>query len=129
MVGDMRPLAIEDIVWKNYEMVIDGDLMEYLIENDIIDINQYAGKLGSCSEDCLFDLTINMDEELRMILVRLITFDSSQAFDSQFILIIEDKLKYHCGMNDEAILKCTSTILLRYSITKVNNTFSNKVLH
>ena len=85
-------------------MIINNRLQQYLTHLGIISQHQYAGKKGVGSEDCIISFTSNVYEQLKQqYTVHDASFDSSDAFDSQQILIIYDKFKYHAGFDERGI--------------------------
>ena len=128
VVKGLRHVSIENILWKLHEMIIDHRGIQYLIKMNIISKHQFAVKKGAGSEDCLVSITNNITSSLSQHQpVHIATFDSSDAYDSMRPDITEDKLRYHAGMNDKAIIMFNSVSMNRTSRTMVNGTVSSQI--
>ena len=126
-VKGLRPLSIEKVVWKLYQMIITQRINEYVANLGILSKYQYAGKKGSGSEDCLIDFSQSVYQQLLYNPVHAISIDSSDAYDSQDLLIINDKFRYHAGFKDDGLIMVHSLLNGRKSICRVNNVLSEEI--
>ena len=123
-----RPLAVEKIIWKLYQIIINNKIQKYLHQLRIISIHQYAGKKGVGSEDCIMALSTSIsNQHLNGIPTHIATFDSSDAYDAQHQLIIYDKFKHHAGFDNRGIIMLKSLIIGRRSLCMVNGIKSHTI--
>ena len=123
-----RPLAVEKVIWKLYQTIINNKIQKYLHQMHIISIHQYAGKKGVGSEDCIMAIATSIsNQHLNGIPTQLATFDSSDAYDAQHQLIIYDKFKYHAGFDKRAITMLKSLLIGRKSLCIVNGIKSSTI--
>ena len=126
VVKGLRPISIENIIWKLYQMMVESRIARYVTNLGIISQNQFASKKGSSAEDCLIDIVMSIDEAIKNHQpVHAAGFDSSDAYDSMMELILDDKLKYHAGMNDKGVIMVKSLSIDRTSRCLINGTKSS----
>ena len=128
VVKGLRPISIENIIWKLYQMMVEYRIARYVTNLGIISKNQFASKKGSSSEDCLIDIVTSIDEALNKHQpVHMAGFDSSDAYDSMMDLILEDKFKYHAGFNGKGVVMVKSLLKDRTSRCMINGTKSSLI--
>ena len=121
-----RPLAVEKILWKLYQMIINTKIQKYLHQMNIISIHQYAGKKGVGAEDCIMALCTDIAEQhINGIPTNLATFDSSDAYDAQHQMIIYDKFRYHAGFDMKGLIMVKSLLVGRKSMCITNGAKSD----
>ena len=85
-------------------------------------------KKGVCAEDSIIAMTKNIQQQhIRNIPVGLATFDSSDAYNAQYRLIIYDKCYYHAGFNEKAMIMLKSIICSRKPKCIVNGQHSGVI--
>ena len=128
VVKGLRPLSIEKILWKIYQMLVDYRCKIYITNLKIINLQQFASKKGCNSEDCLINLTLNINKSIEDNQpVHIASIDSSEAYDSMDKILIYDKLKYNLGFNKKGIIMYRSILEGRTSITIINGIQSESI--
>eukprot|EP01084_Bolivina_argentea_P007164 13481_1 len=88
----------------------------------ILSIHQFASKKASGSEDCLIDMVDDLNEMINDAFPpQYESVDSSDAFNAMDPDIIDDKMRYHCGFDDTAMVMFGS---LTYGVKSVCKTQS-----
>ncbi len=128
LVGALRPVEYGHVLMKWYTVIITNRLKYYIFAMNIMTKDQFAAKMGSGSEDCLVDMITLIDEQHSDAFPTVVnTTDASDAYNAMHPLITQDKMRFHCGLDDKAMLVFRS---LTYGVTCVciMNGYKSRVL-
>ena len=105
LVGNLRPIEWGYPLMKIYSIMVYNRLYDYIITNNILSIHQYASKQSVGAEDCLRDITNDINNMINnQFPPTLHTKDASDAYNNMKENIINDKFAYHVGLNHEAMI-------------------------
>ena len=88
---------------KVYAIMAYNKLHTYIINNQILNIHQYASKQASGAEDCIRDMVNDINQmQHQQFPVTFYTKDASDAYNNMKTEIINDKFQFHIGLNEKA---------------------------
>ena len=88
-IKSYKPSSVENVTWKIYQSIINHKIQKCLTNMNISSNSQYAGKKGTGAEVCVIVLTKTIYKQyINHNPVELATFDSRDAHDAQYNLII-----------------------------------------
>ena len=89
---------------KIYTIMVYNIIYKYIIQNQISLPNQYASRQAVGAEDCVRDIVNDLNEMIHnQFPPTLHTKDASDAYNNMKETIINDKFKYHVGLDDKSM--------------------------
>eukprot|EP01083_Nonionella_stella_P081018 222953_1 len=125
VIKSFRPVSLQEVLWKLYESIINNRVTVYLISMTIIVNIQCGGRKAIGSEDAVQYITHTIQTISRFTPIKSCAIDESDAYDSMNDGIVEDRYRFHCGINDDGIIMIRSVYKDRKSYTTVNGSRSD----
>ena len=124
----IRPIEYGKIEFKIYSTCLTRRYERYVWAYRLLPTAQFAAKKASGSEDCLIDITTDINvQHCNGIPVFMCANDCSDAYNSMDPEIIEDKMINYCGLDDRSMVMFRSLTHGVTSVCRVNGEFSDKV--
>eukprot|EP01083_Nonionella_stella_P151691 485183_1 len=104
VVKGLRPIQYAKNPIKVYAQMNTSRIMDYVIEERIIEKEQFAAKTGTGASDCIISMGHVLSEQINSGWIAWLTaFDSSDAFNAQINQFILDKFYFHVGLRRDAL--------------------------